>query len=77
MLGDIFGRIAGLTCTELVLFLFLLSRPMDFGSTRLVDEEPFGDVTPGNRGLVKNALPVTPGALDGVDVSLWAEIVGV
>lgn len=75
MLGDIFGRIAGLTCTELVLFLFLFSRPMDFGSARLADEEPFGDVIADNRGLVKNALLVAPGALDGVDVSFWTGMV--
>lgn len=77
MLGDIFGRIAGLTCTELVLFLFLLSRPMDFGSALLVDEALCGDVMPDNRGLVKNALLVTPGALDGVDISFGAGLVGV
>lgn len=77
MLGDIFGRMAGLTCTELVLFLFLLSRPIDFGSTRLVDEGPLGVVTSDSRGLVNTALLVALGALDGVGVSFWAEMVDV
>ena len=43
MLGDILGRKAGLTCTELLLFLFLLSRPPILDSARLLDFGPPGD----------------------------------
>ena len=45
MLGDIFGRKAGLTCTELVLFRFLLGqgRPVGLESVRLLATDPVGE----------------------------------
>lgn len=43
MLGEILGRSAGLTCTELLLFLFLLSRALVLQSARLPDLGPPGD----------------------------------
>lgn len=43
MLGEIFGRSAGLTCTEVVLLRFLLPRPRGLGSMRLLDIDPPGE----------------------------------
>ena len=43
MLGEIFGRNAGLTCTEVVLLRFLLPRPGGLGSVRLLDIDPPGE----------------------------------
>ncbi len=43
MLGEILGLSAGLTCTELLLFLFLLSRALVLDSTRLPAFGPPGD----------------------------------
>ena len=62
MLGDIFGRRAGLTCTELLVFRFLLSLPVAFD---FVGNMPFGEVRLADiRGLVKNPFPtLPPGAL--------------
>ncbi len=56
MLGDIFGRRAGLTCTELLLFLFL---PVGFSSPRLPGVTPRGEA----RGLGKTELVALRGAL--------------
>jgi len=43
MLGEILGLSAGLTCTELLLFLFLLSRVLVLDSARLPHFRPPGD----------------------------------
>lgn len=68
MLGDIFGRRAGLTCTELLVFRFLLSLPVAFD---FVGNMLFGEVRPADiRGLVKKPLSTLPtGALCGVVLS--------
>ena len=71
MLGDIFGRRAGLTCTELLLFLFL---PVDFSSPRLPGVAPRGEA----RGLGKTELVALSGALRGPYLGVFrAERVGV
>lgn len=49
MLGEIFGRNAGLTCTELVLFRFFAIRLL--ASVFLPGCEPMGDASPGLIGL--------------------------
>lgn len=51
ILGDILGRNAGLTCTELVLFRFLLARPVGFESIRLLATDPVGEASALNCGL--------------------------
>lgn len=43
MLGEIFGRNAGLTCTEVVLLRVLPLRPRGLGSARLPDIDPPGE----------------------------------
>ena len=70
ILGEILGRNAGLTWEELILFLFLLFRPVAFGSARLLDIEPPGDGMIPSRGLEK----LTPFA---VDVALAGAVNGV
>ena len=56
MLGDIFGRRAGLTCTELLLFLFL---PAALSSPRRPGVMPRGEA----RGLGNIELVALRGAL--------------
>ncbi len=51
MLGEIFGRRAGLTCTELVLLRFLLGRPVGLESRRLLATELVGEAIALRRGL--------------------------
>lgn len=68
MLGDILGRRAGLTCIELLVIRFLLSLPVAFD---FVGNMPFGEVRPADiRGLLKKPIPILPGALCGVILSL-------
>ena len=65
ILGEIFGRIAGLTCDEELLCRFLLSRPLTFdGSERLLGNVDVNGVVVGpSRGLGKTELVAVSGAL--------------
>lgn len=51
MLGDILGRKAGLTCTEVVPDLFLAPRPPVLASPLLLVIDSFGEVSPLTRGF--------------------------
>lgn len=74
MLGDILGRRAGLTSTELVLFLFLTSRPKGLDSARLLDVRIRGDA----KGLGNTELLALRGALEGPNLGVFlADKVGV
>lgn len=77
ILGDIFGRNAGLTCTDAALFLFLLPRPIDLGSARLPEVELVGDAMAPSCGLGNIEFIALNGALAGPFGSLRAVIVGV
>lgn len=78
ILGEIFGRNAGLTCTELLFVLFFPARPLVRGSPRLLDIAPFVEITVFGLGL-GNAEPVAvTGALVGtIFGALRADMVGV
>ena len=79
MLGDIFGRIAGLTCEDELPCLFLLSLPASLDeSDRLLGRmEPPGDATSPTRGLGNWKPVAVNGALAVAFGVLWAVSVGV
>lgn len=51
MLGDILGRKAGLTCTEVLPDRFLAPRPPVLASPLLLVIDSFGEVSPLTKGL--------------------------
>ncbi len=63
MFGDILGRKAGLTCTEV--FRFLGSRPPDLESVRLCDKALLGETALGMCGLEKTEFGASAGELIG------------
>ena len=78
MLGDIFGRNAGLTWTELLFVLFLPPRPFFEASPRLLCKEPSGEPIGFRLGLVKDEPVAVAGALVGAILGVFrADIVGV
>lgn len=79
ILGDIFGRKAGLTWTELVLFRFLLGRPVGFESIRLLNADPVGEAIALSSGLGMTELDaLVSGALVGPSLGVFfADSVGV
>jgi len=79
MLGEIFGRNAGLTCTELALFRFLLGRPAGFESNRLPTTDPVGEATALSCGLGMTELEaLVSDALGGPSLGVFfADSVGV
>lgn len=79
ILGDIFGLNAGLTCTELVLFRFLLPRPVGFDSIRLLATDPVGEASALNCGLgIIELEALVIGALVGPNLGVFlADNVGV
>lgn len=78
MLGDILGRNAGLTWTELLFVLFLPPRPLARASPRLLCSDPFGEPMGFRLGLVKEEPVAVTGALVGAILGVFrADIVGV
>ena len=78
MLGDILGRNAGLTWTELLFVLFLPPRPFVKASPRLWCKEPFGEPNGFRLGLAKDEPVAVAGALVGAILGVFrADIVGV
>lgn len=78
MLGEILGRNAGLTWTELLFVLFLPPRPLARASPRLLCSDPFGEPMGFKLGLVKEEPVAVTGALVGPILGVFrADIVGV
>ena len=79
MLGDIFGRNAGLTWTELALLRFLLDRPVGLESRRLPTTDPVGEAMALSCGLGMTELEaLVGGALVGPSLGVFfADSVGV